>query len=282
MKSDLQKHNWLIDAVLFGAFILSFFLDLTGLPLHQWLGLAVGGLVLYHLARHRNWVSAVGQRLSERLTSRAGGYFLIDFGLLFGFASIILSGVLISTWLDLVWANMAVVWAFHVVSSLLTLSLLLVKIGLHAGWILRTARERVFTARRGVAGPPGVASPSVNDARGRREFLKLMGAVGAVSLIALVNGASSLSQASASQRSTSEDLGEIVAPQSSATVSTPLEAANTATPSAAAQSVSQASAQVGSSQTCSVRCPRGCSYPGHCRRYTDANNDGKCDQGECV
>lgn len=31
-----------------------------------------------------------------------------------------------------------------------------------------------------------------------------------------------------------------------------------------------------------ARCPRGCSYPGHCRRYTDANSNGRCDLGESV
>jgi hypothetical protein len=35
-------------------------------------------------------------------------------------------------------------------------------------------------------------------------------------------------------------------------------------------------------QICTKRCPRGCSYPGHCRRYTDSNNNGYCDLGECL
>jgi len=33
---------------------------------------------------------------------------------------------------------------------------------------------------------------------------------------------------------------------------------------------------------CQVRCPRGCSFPGHCRRYTDQNSNGYCDLGECL
>jgi len=33
--------------------------------------------------------------------------------------------------------------------------------------------------------------------------------------------------------------------------------------------------------SCAVRCPRRCSYPGHCRRYVDANDNGRCDLGEC-
>ncbi len=294
MKNDSQKRNWWIDAVLFGAFILSFFLDLTGLPLHQWLGLAVGGLALYHLARHWNWVSAVGRRLSERLKSRAGWYFLIDFGLLYGFASIIFSGMLISTWFDLSWIDFAVLRTYHVVVSLLTLGLLLVKIGLHARWILQTARERVFSAPR-AAGSRPIATSNADFARERREFLKLMGVVGAVSLVALVNGARSLNLAQAAQESasggsldgTTADPTAVSSSASAQTANTsaaslPAQATSTPAPTATAQAAAQASLQSSSAQACSVRCPRGCSYPGHCRRYTDSNNNGKCDLGECA
>ena len=59
MNGNTQKHNWWIDAALFGAFLLTFFLDLTGLALHQWLGVAAGALALYQLARHWTWMRAV-------------------------------------------------------------------------------------------------------------------------------------------------------------------------------------------------------------------------------
>ncbi len=59
MNGDAQKHNWWIDSALFGAFLLTFFLDLTGLTLHQWLGVVAGALALYQLARHWTWTWAV-------------------------------------------------------------------------------------------------------------------------------------------------------------------------------------------------------------------------------
>ena len=49
MKQDKQKRNWIIDAVLFGGFLGALWLDLTGVAVHQWLGLAVGALATYHL-----------------------------------------------------------------------------------------------------------------------------------------------------------------------------------------------------------------------------------------
>ena len=44
MKQDKQKYNWIIDALSFGGFLGSLWLDLTGLTVHQWLGLGVGAL----------------------------------------------------------------------------------------------------------------------------------------------------------------------------------------------------------------------------------------------
>ncbi|MCK5794063.1 MAG: hypothetical protein KAH12_05130 [Anaerolineales bacterium] len=46
------KRNWLIDAFLFVGFLLTFFLDLTGLTIHQWLGIGVGSFALYHILAH--------------------------------------------------------------------------------------------------------------------------------------------------------------------------------------------------------------------------------------
>ena len=44
MKQDKQKRNWIIDAMLFGGFLVALWLDLTGVAVHQWLGIAVGAL----------------------------------------------------------------------------------------------------------------------------------------------------------------------------------------------------------------------------------------------
>jgi hypothetical protein len=53
----------------------------------------------------------------------------------------------------------------------------------------------------------------------------------------------------------------------------------------AANSTKQTSANsssTSSASACQVRCNRRCSYPGHCRRYTDSNKNGRCDLGECL
>ena len=44
MKTHRPKTNWLIDLALFVGFLVAFVLDLTGLPLHQLLGVLVGAV----------------------------------------------------------------------------------------------------------------------------------------------------------------------------------------------------------------------------------------------
>jgi hypothetical protein len=44
-----QKAHWWIDMLLFFGFLVAFFLSLTGVELHQWVGILGGVLVTYHL-----------------------------------------------------------------------------------------------------------------------------------------------------------------------------------------------------------------------------------------
>jgi hypothetical protein len=97
-----QKTKWWVDAILFTGFITAFFLDLTGVALHQWIGMLAGALAAYHLITHWDWVEAVTQRFFGRTSGQARLYYLIDGGIMLGFASMIFTGLVISTWLS--WA----------------------------------------------------------------------------------------------------------------------------------------------------------------------------------
>lgn len=52
MKTNKQKTNWILDTLLFAGFLITFALDWTGLPMHQWMGTFGGLLATYHLIRH--------------------------------------------------------------------------------------------------------------------------------------------------------------------------------------------------------------------------------------
>jgi hypothetical protein len=257
MKQDKQKTNWLIDAGLFIGFIGSLWLDLTGVAVHQWLGLAVAVLTGYHLWKHWPWVKAVSGRLFGGASGRSQAYYLVDAGLAAGFAAITATGVLISTWLDLALPGYAGWHAVHVAASAATLALLIFKIGLHWRWIVDVGRRKVFgTTPRTPAAPamPGATTPTATPL-GRKDFVKLMAGVGAVALLSGVNALGAVKMDGVATSAAS-------APSSVGTADT-------------------ASSTAASSASCTVRCNRRCSYPGQCRKYTDTNNNGRCDQGEC-
>ena len=262
MKTLKTQSRWIIDAVLFAGFICAVLLDLTGLAVHQWLGIAIGALALYHLFTHWSWVNAVTGRFFRRTSQNARLYYLIDVNLGLGFILILVTGLVMSTWLSLpldhytAWKNM------HILATIAALLLLVVKIGLHRHWIVQVARRAFF--------PPRVVAPSRLPAlpgsaplsTGRRDFMKLMGVVGGAAFLALGHALYGMEGESQSETLASQQTANQNA--SSTTVS------------------SEDSTSLYSVSPCSAVCPRGCSYPGHCRRYTDSNGNGRCDLGECA
>jgi hypothetical protein len=294
---NLRKNilNWFIDAIALVGFILVFFLDLTGVDLHQWLGLILGGLALVHLVLHWGWVKNVTAKYFGALSWRSRLYALIDSFILLGFGVILATGLVISTWLNLSLTNYQNWRDVHVGASIGTLLLLVVKIGLHWRWIISTA-QHIFLAP---ASYPQLAprSTAVQPAAAqidRRQFLTLMSVVGAAASLAIGGvvlddqNTSDTSPALASETiqnglpSSGPSVPQASVPASSSSpqlpTSEPTQAA-TVTPSTPAVA---SSSNVTASEQCFVRCNRGCSYPGRCRRYTDSNGNSKCDLGECA
>jgi hypothetical protein len=258
MKSNQAITHWIIDAVLFTSFIILFLMDLTGVELHQWIGLVGGAIAFYHLLEHADWVEAVSRRLFGKTSRRARLYYLLDASLLLGFSAIFISGLGISTWLTSVFGYSPDWVSFHVNAAIVTLAVVLFKLAIHWRWIVSTARK-MFPAPR--PGAPGRLAPQPAPARihnDRRDFLKLLGILGAAAAVALINV------------SNPPDAAE--AEQSSAVTNNQATSSNSTTSQAAV------------SASCASRCPksRACSYPGQCHSYQDSNGNGRCDLGECA
>lgn len=308
MKTNKQKSNWILDAVLFTGFLVSFALDLTGLPLHQWIGVFGGLLAVYHLALHWDWVTVVSTRFFKKTSKQARTYYLLDILLLAGFYLIVVTGLAMSTWLNLSLTNYPAWVDFHVTTSIVTLVLLVLKIGLHGRWIVRTARQSIFHAAMPAAPeikmlPVTRLAPAPASAVTRRDFLKMMGIVSAASLAAfaftLNNNQSAEASAAAvdttaTTATTSKDTAAAQSMAESATAvsteTTESVAVAEATPTATTETVTVAQSYTAPTATtttttvtsCVVRCDRHCSFPGSCRRYQDTNGNNLCDLGECM
>jgi amino acid transporter len=271
---EKQKSNWWIDAILFAIFWISLFPDLTGLEIHQWLGLAAMALALLHLLVHWKWVETVTLRLFSRTPAQTRIHYLMDLGVMLGFAMILLTGLLISTWLDLPLYDLAAWTHIHLMVSVFTLLLVVLKLILHWRWISNAVRRHVFD-------PVFIRNDSVRSVPvDRRDFLKLTGFLGAATVLT-VHGLFD-QPAEGQAQSTSESAAEEINPQPAETAAASTQPAVSAAEGAAADTPAPVLPAATAEPACVVRCPNGCSYPGRCRRYVDLNGNNLCDNGECL
>ncbi|HNT54954.1 MAG TPA: hypothetical protein PKG95_09605 [Anaerolineaceae bacterium] len=313
MKPKTQIIHWLVDAILLLGFLLAFFLDLTGLGIHQWLGVFLGALVVVHLLRHQDWVTRTLARFLAPLSWRVRVYAGLDFVLLLGFGLMILTGLAMSTWFNLPLADYTAWYNLHVGSSVATLLVVVAKLALHWRWIVITF-QKMIPQPRAIASPQPAPVPTVSllprpvaatgaQPLSRRQFLVTMGFVGAGAALALSNvaglgspaGSPSL-DAAALDNTNGQSPAAAGQGGSAATATTPANmtvntttqtvgpAAATpqpmATPTLAPTTVPTAQP---TAYVCTYRCRKGrhCAFPGQCHSYTDQNNNGYCDLGEC-
>jgi len=287
MKLKNAKYRWVIDALLFVSFLLAFFLDLTGLTFHQFLGVFIGLLCLYHLIIHWDWVVSVASRFTGKTSRQSREYFLLDAGTFAGFILILFTGLVISSWFNLPLTHFDTWLRIHILSSLATLGLLGVKLVRHWNWIQVTTRK-IFT-KTGSGQVSSKAPPAqTNGMVSRREFLRVVLPAGALTVAAAGLAVKRLASLNLEETATNPSLAYA---QSAVTAITqvPTDAGRlrqgqtTSTPvTATEQPTLAATPIVVTSAPCVVRCNRGCSYPGRCRRYTDSNNNQRCDLGECL
>jgi hypothetical protein len=249
-----DQSNWWLDLVLLLIFWAGFFPEFTGLELHQWLGIGAVLLATWHLIVHWPWVKNVTLRFFSLPSRQAHVFYAVDLGVMFGFFMILITGLLISTWLDLPWNDFASWMHIHLMVSIFTLGMIVLKLVLHWRWIAASARRNFFDRWSGRigGGAPRTASPL-----DRRDFLKLSGVLGAATVFTIHNlfDGSGDGQASSAQSESQEIKAE------SADIVDAVKPTSTA---------------------CIVRCPNGCSYPGRCQRYVDSNKNNLCDNGECL
>jgi cytochrome b len=67
-----------VDVILLVALLLLFSPRLTGLPVHEWLGMALAGVVALHLLLSWSWISASTRRFAIRTDWRARVNYLLN------------------------------------------------------------------------------------------------------------------------------------------------------------------------------------------------------------
>lgn len=302
--------KWIVDAALLLGYCVAIWLDLTGLALHQWLGVGVSLLAGYHLLTHQDWVVAVTRRFFSKTSPRARIYYLINALILSGFITIGVTGLLISTWLNLTLDSMTALVNIHKWTAYLTLVVIFVKLALHWRWIVNVAGKffAAPTTHRAKTGFPATTPMTSSTTSGstapnmatrnytRREILKLMGAA-ALSTVAVVGvttkSLDTLQALNNGSTGTASGLATNTTPSATPTpinstlpTTTPLSSIPTAiaAPPTATSNTSSASTSSSVPSLACLSCRRGkhCTYPGDCRDYVDSNGNNRCDRGECA
>jgi hypothetical protein len=282
------RRNLILDGALALAFVASLKPFVTGLAVHEWLGLGIGAGIATHTLLHRRWIGGVGRLLMCALTGRTRLCFVLDAALLLAFGFLIVSGLAISQavlpWLGLHPTPSLTLATAHRLSAYATLGLLAIKLALHGRWIQNALRPR----RR--------STPVA--ARGARVSRRRLLAAGGGALCALALLGWSARRAArapeqpdvAGEPATPPELApqstSVTAPEPTAgsrqTAAAPDLATATVPPVAPVATAAPTLAPT-EQPLARTRCPYGLvndPYPGRCRRYVDSDGSGYCDLSE--
>ena len=112
-----------------------------GISFHEWAGLAIAISFILHKALNWNWIKKVTVGFFTRCTGRSRFYYILDILLLAGLTLIIISGMAIAQTIDFSWLNFGgsrIFWrVMHTSSSLITLVLFGIHLGLNWKWVLQ-------------------------------------------------------------------------------------------------------------------------------------------------
>lgn len=157
--------NLLLDTASFVAFLLVTAPHFTGMAIHEWLSIALGGALITHLLLHWSWLVAVTRRFFSAASWRARTNYLLNALLFVCFTVAIFTGLMISEVAlplfgielghDGLWEQL------HRLASDACVILLGLHLALHWSWIVNTTR-RLFT-RRGARRTPRADAPATQE-----------------------------------------------------------------------------------------------------------------------
>ena len=112
-----------------------------GLVFHEWAGLIIGLLFILHKILDWRWIKNVTLKFFSKTTGRARLNYFLDVILLIGIILMILSGIAIARTIDFNWLKLGGSPGFwrvmHTSSSLITLVLFGIHLGLHWKWVVQ-------------------------------------------------------------------------------------------------------------------------------------------------
>jgi hypothetical protein len=141
MRKDRFVRNirrFAIDLLMVALFMFMFDTDLTGLPFHEWGGLAFFAVAALHLIYNRKWIIAVTGQIFRRsgTNRRTRAVYILNLTLLTAMALVLISGILISREIFPASQKAPEIWLIiHYGASIAAVGLIVIHAWLHRSFI---------------------------------------------------------------------------------------------------------------------------------------------------
>lgn len=151
-KNNSNLTNLWVDAIILAATLAAFAPGLTGLLVHEWLGLAFGITAWVHLLLHWQWLVGVTRNFFTRARWGARFNYLLNAAIFIGFTVILFSGVMESRFVLQTFGMNAPeggAWKMlHSLAAEATLWLTALHVGVHWRWIWSWVKKLLRLPRR--------------------------------------------------------------------------------------------------------------------------------------
>lgn len=144
---NLNKVNLVVDTLLLIAFLVAMAPRFSGVAIHEWLSIALGGVILLHLLLHWQWLVQVTQRFFGATPLYARVNYLLNLSLFICMTVVTLSGLMISIvalplvgilpYDDGAWHSL------HIQSANVAVVLVGLHLALHWQWVMDALRRYV-------------------------------------------------------------------------------------------------------------------------------------------
>jgi hypothetical protein len=142
------KTNLWVDFLGFIGFLIAFEEKMTGVPIHEWLSMALLATVVLHLALHWRWVVEITARFFKNLFQKSRLNYVLNAILLVCFVAVMLSGLLISRsvlpFFGIQPGNNMIMKVLHSVSADGVILILAIHFALHWDWVWNALKKHVF------------------------------------------------------------------------------------------------------------------------------------------
>lgn len=142
------KTNLLVDILIFVVFLVVYEVKATGETIHEWLGIAIGFILIIHIILHWKWIVVTTKLFLTHIKKETKLNYIVDILIFIGFTTIIFTGIMISkSFLPTFGIRVAEnhFWReMHSLSVDLTLFLTALHFALHWEWIVNNFKRYII------------------------------------------------------------------------------------------------------------------------------------------